>query len=1037
MWNRFEIYLPLAYLLAAIPYAALGAYAWRRKHQGAAASFAWAMTGCFIWTLAYGVEIFVRALPLKLFLVGIQYLGVVIVPVFLFIFVFEFTGKSRLLTPSVRFALWIIPAITFLLVWTNPRHNLMWSEARPIETHGLLLLDFQYETFFWIFVAYAYGLLAIACMLLVVKILQRQGMHRIQFGFAVAGILVPLSGNAVYLSGNSPIPHLDLTPLFFLLTAMLISWAILHYRFLEVLPFEHFVVLQNMKDGVIVLDPQRRILYVNPAAERLIRRGENEAVGQLFDQAAGSLAEKLSPHLGGGEARVEITLEEEEQAGVYEVSVSPVRYREESIQPALNILITIDDITERKEAERQLSRREAIMSAINFAAEHFLKESRWEHHIPLVLERLGRAANVSRVFVVMKYTDAEGAVRCSLCYEWAAPNVPSQINNPALQHVPLRQYGFARWENSLGQRLPIYGLVRALPEKEREFLQAIRSVSIAAIPIFVDNQWWGFLQFDECEREREWTSMELEAFYAAANMFGAAETRARTEQKLLRRRNALDLLHKIVETALKAESIEEMGQVVVDRLAELIHADGCFLTLWDETIQRTIPLAAYGPLKEIYKSLAIQPGERTFTESALKAGHTLVVENTADTPFAEKRIVQTFPSQSVLALPLIAPRKKLGAVILAFNQPHRFSAEEISIGEQAASLIALALEKFQAVEEARQRAAASERLRKASLAVAERLEMEQTVSKILDHLHEVVPYDSASVQLLEGDELVIVGGRGFADLKAVIGLRFSIYDDLNRKIIETRKPHYLAETVSHSDFHVPPHNQIRSWLGVPLIVQDRIVGVLTVDSAKPKRFKEEDIKIADEFGKQVAAALENARLFEEAQTQAVTDPLTGIYNRRGLFQFGELEFNRARRLRYPFSAMMFDIDRFKRINDYYGHTVGDQILQQLALRVRNSSRSMDLIGRYGGEEFTILLPETTLSAAQRIAERLRQAVMDHPFKTDAGPLRITISIGVAGVKQNDTLHSLVERADAALYRAKNAGRNRVMTDDATQPRRQT
>jgi diguanylate cyclase (GGDEF)-like protein/PAS domain S-box-containing protein len=1033
MFDRFDLYVPLIYLLAAIPYAGLGWYAWRRKHKGGVAPFAWVMTGCFIWTFAYGVEISIRSLPLKFFLVGVQYLGVIIIPVFLFIFVFEFIGKSRLLTPVVRFVLWIIPVASLLLAWTNPHHNLMWSGVRAYEAHGLLLLDFQYETFFWIFASYAYGLLVVGCTLLGMEMIQRPGMYRVQFGFVIAGILIPLAGNAVYLSENSPVPNLDITPLFFLPTAAALSWAILHYRLLEFPPFEHLTVLQNMKDGVILLDPGQRILYVNPAAEQLIRHGEDEAVGQLFDEVAGSLAKKLSLHLGGGEARAEITLEENGQAGVYEVSVSPVRYRDESAQSVPNTLITIDNITKRKEAERQLSRREAVMSAINFAAEHFLKETRWEHHVPAVLERLGRAANVSRVHVVMNYTDGSGVFHSSLCYEWTASHIAPQIDNPALRHAPLRKSGFGRWEDTLLQGIPIHGLVQNFPERERKVLQRLGSVSVAVVPIFVDNQWWGYLLFDECEREREWTSMELEAFYAAANIFGSAETRSRTEQKLLRRRNALDLLRGIVETALKADTIEEMGQVVVDRLAELIHADGCFLTLWDETIGRTIPLAAHGPLKDTYKSLAIQPGERTFTESALQAGHTLVVEDTEKTTFVEKRIVQAFPAKSALVLPLIAAQKKLGAVILAFNDPHRFSAEEISICEQAASLIALALEKFQAVEEAKQRAAASEQLRKASLAVAERLEMEQTVSKILEHLNEIVPYDSASVQLLEGDELVVVGGRGFMELKAVIGLRFSIRDEANQQLMETGKPVYIAETDYHSDFHVPPHNHIRSWLGVPLIVQDRIIGVLTVDSSEPHHFVEEDIKTASEFGNQVAAALENARLFEETQIQAITDPLTGIYNRRGLFQFGESEFNRARRFRRPFSAMMFDIDRFKRVNDHHGHAVGDQILHQLALRVRKSSRGIDLFGRYGGEEFTMLLPETGIVSAQRAAERLRTSIMDQPFDTDAGSLRITVSIGVAEMQKQDTLQSLIERADAALYRAKGAGRNRVMTDDGTQP----
>lgn len=127
--------------------------------------------------------------------------------------------------------------------------------------------------------------------------------------------------------------------------------------------------------------------------------------------------------------------------------------------------------------------------------------------------------------------------------------------------------------------------------------------------------------------------------------------------------------------------------------------------------------------------------------------------------------------------------------------------------------------------------------------------------------------------------------------------------------------------------------------------------------------------------------------------------------------------------------MIFDIDHFKRINDHYGHKIGDQVLQKLAERCQKTSRTVDLISRYGGEEFVILLPETNLKSASRVAERLRQSIMNDSFPTDAGALRVTISLGVAEAKESDTLHTLIERADVALYKAKDAGRNRVMLDE--------
>ncbi|NJN79648.1 MAG: GAF domain-containing protein, partial [Anaerolineales bacterium] len=270
---------------------------------------------------------------------------------------------------------------------------------------------------------------------------------------------------------------------------------------------------------------------------------------------------------------------------------------------------------------------------------------------------------------------------------------------------PLQKSGLGRWENWLSQGLPIDGIIKDLPKEEQEFYKGRESLSIAVMPIFVDFQWWGFILFDECRYERIWTATELEAFHVAANIFGAAETRARTEQKLMNRQRTLALLHEIVEVSLKASDIKMMAQTIVERLGEIVNSNGCFLTVWDDANKRPTPIAAYGPQKDIYASMQLIPGERTFTELVLEAGHTLVIEDAAKDANISQQSAQT---QSILVLPLIAEEKKLGAVILTFNKTHQFSADEISICEQASALVALALEKFQAVEEAKRRANTSD-----------------------------------------------------------------------------------------------------------------------------------------------------------------------------------------------------------------------------------------------------------------------------------------------------------------------------------------
>lgn len=163
----------------------------------------------------------------------------------------------------------------------------------------------------------------------------------------------------------------------------------------------------------------------------------------------------------------------------------------------------------------------------------------------------------------------------------------------------------------------------------------------------------------------------------------------------------------------------------------------------------------------------------------------------------------------------------------------------------------------------------------------------------------------------------------------------------------------------------------------------------------------------------------------EALTElAVTDQLTGAYNRLKFNQVMEHELKRFDRYGQPFSVVMFDIDHFKRVNDTYGHAAGDDMLRELAKRVMSAVRGVDWLFRYGGEEFVVAAPQTDLEHATALAEKLRELVAATPFPHDIAG---TISLGVAQAHPGDTAESLMKRVDAALYEAKNSGRNRVVT----------
>jgi diguanylate cyclase (GGDEF)-like protein/PAS domain S-box-containing protein len=500
-----------------------------------------------------------------------------------------------------------------------------------------------------------------------------------------------------------------------------------------------------------------------------------------------------------------------------------------------------------------------------------------------------------------------------------------------------------------------------------------------------------------------------------------------------------ELLNEITQAAIAEMDFQAMVQILADRLGELLQADGCYITLWDEQRQAGIPTAAYGPMRHTYRQAKsqAQPGEPTLTRHLHQTRQTLVVPDVFNTPYLAPRLAARFPTRSMLCLPLIVNHRFLGCALISFHEPHSFTQPEIQLGELAARQAALAVFKGQLLIEAERRATEAETLRQIGAAVASTLHQKEAIERILQELNRVVPYDSAAVMLLRGDELEIVGQNGFVKATAVLGLRFAVIENTpNAIVFQTRQVHILEDAPQvYPAFRRPPADHIHGWMGVPILVNDELIGMIALDSRQPGAFTQEHARLAAAFADHVGIALENSRLFEETQRLAITDLLTGLFNRRHFMTIAEREYQRASRYQYPLCVIMLDIDHFKLVNDTYGHQAGDQALQDLAMMCTEQLRVSDTMGRYGGEELIILLPETRLKTAAKVAERLRQRVSEHLIHTERAAFRITISVGIA---QFDIachrLEDLIDHADQALYQAKNAGRNRVMAwEEPCQP----
>ncbi|MBI3195140.1 MAG: PAS domain S-box protein, partial [Ignavibacteriae bacterium] len=296
-------------------------------------------------------------------------------------------------------------------------------------------------------------------------------------------------------------------------------------------------VVQDQAEYIVRITPEGKLLFVNEAFCRLTNQPSGDLLGNNLCEVVFSSIKKIVQH----HIEAMKVLKPENPTSGLELEVlfptGEIRWQswiDRALFDSNGTLIEIQsvgrDITKQKIAELGLYRREAILEALSFATEHFMLGSSFEKSVEKFLQRLGEATEVDRVYIFANHQDADGTLLTSQRYEWVSGDTKPEIDNPDLQNIPCLSPVFQRWYNILSGGRYLYGNVSDFPQAEREVLEPQNILSVCVVPILINQQLWGFIGFDDCATQRNWSFAELEALKSAANLFGSAIERKEREK---------------------------------------------------------------------------------------------------------------------------------------------------------------------------------------------------------------------------------------------------------------------------------------------------------------------------------------------------------------------------------------------------------------------------------------------------------------------------------------------------------------------------
>lgn len=564
----------------------------------------------------------------------------------------------------------------------------------------------------------------------------------------------------------------------------------------------------------------------------------------------------------------------------------------------------------------------------------------------------------------------------------------------------------------------------------RQLALAQRLRTVVGISLQAKEQAFGVL-FLGSPDSRRFTSAELRLLLALGHQIGMAVENSYLIQQTSRRSEELHALNEIGRALSSTLDPEAVFEIILSELKRLFVFNDFYIALNDP---------AHGEIRfetqmregEILPKRSRPASEHRLIEYILRTRQPLLIrENYAET-LQKLNVEAQQPHGSYCGVPLMLHERAIGVIAVQSPDERAFDGGHLEILRLLASEAVIAMENARLFREERVKSRYLTLLNNVSQNIITTLNPDEMLDRIGEELDQGLAYSHIGIGLLDYSAKEIIIQTEAGRRKGAQGRRLGLDGNVPGRVARTGQ----MTVVNYQDASEPGVEPVLpgsvSIIALPIVYADQLHGVLYVETDQYSDFPQEEVLFLGTLADLISGAIHNAVTFQKAQEQAITDGLTGVKTHRFFMEALSAEWKRSTRVGRSFSLVLMDLDRFKFVNDFYGHLDGDLVLQRVAHILDQNCRHSDVIARYGGDEFVILMPETDPEQSHQIASKLRSWISSDPILREKN---VTASFGIATFPgHGSTPPELIQVADASMYLSKHQGGNAVSTADHYDPR---